>query len=324
MTITLPVDITLRSAEKSDLQAISELARACELADLGHAETLPADIEEIWEETNLATDSFVLLTRAGQIVGYAAIRPDLEFLLLDHHTNIHPSQRQRGLEHCLLELAEERARQFLATTEPPIPPLMRAWAFSTPQRPSFQLQMLEQEGYRRTTSDINLEIRLENQPDAPQALQGIITRLYQPGQDERAIHAVIQESFQDIGGHPYQTFEEWSEGATGHAHFDPRQLYVALADSQIVGAITCRTYEGQAYEGGQEGHITQLGVLRPWRKRGIARHLMQRVFAAYYQRGILHITISVDAHNPTGARQLYQAMGMREYEQVHNLLKSLQ
>lgn len=50
---------------------------------------------------------------------------------------------------------------------------------------------------------------------------------------------------------------------------------------------------------------------------------MQQVFAAYYQRGIRHITISVDSHNPTGAIQLYQSMGMRQYEQVDNLLKIL-
>jgi mycothiol synthase len=322
MTITLPADITLCAAEKRDLQAICELARACELVDLGHAETLPADIEDMWEDTNLDSDSFVLFTDTGQLVGYTAVCPDREYILLDPHTGIHPTQRQRGLESSLLALAEERARQLLVTAELPIPPLIRAWAFSTPLNMS-RLQMYEREGYRVTTSEINLEITLESEPDAPQALQGITTRLYRPGQDERAIHTVIQESFQDIGGRPYRTFEEWSERATGHAHFDPRQLYVALAGSQIVGAITCRTYEGQGYEGQPEGHITQLGVLRPWRKHGIARHLIQQVFAAYYQRGIRHITISVDAHNPTGARQLYQAMGMREYEHVHNLLKQL-
>ncbi len=96
---------------------------------------------------------------------------------------------------------------------------------------------------------------------------------------------------------------------------------MALDQEQIVGAITCRIYEDELE--GPEGHITQLGVLRPWRKRGIARHLMQQVFVAYYQRGIQHITISVDAHNTTGAIQLYQDLGMRQYEQVDNLLKLL-
>lgn len=318
MTITFPADLTLRAVTRDDLQALTELVRTCELADTGRAATIPADIEDMWEDTNLATDAFALVTSTGQLVGYTAISPEGEYIRLDVHTCVHPSQRQRGLEHALLALAEERARQLLTEADEPIPALMRGWAFSDPQRESFV-----QEGYQITSSNINLDILLDHEPDAPQSIQGITVRPYQPGQDERAIHAVIQESFQDIGGHPYRPFEEWSERATGHSHFDPAQTYVALDDAQVVGAITCRTYEGEDYEVDQEGHITQLGILRPWRKRGIARHLMQRVFAAYYQRGIQHVTISVDAHNPTGARQLYEAMGMREYEQVANVLKSL-
>jgi mycothiol synthase len=319
MTITIPADLTLRSATRDDLQALNKLVCACELADMGRTATIPADIEDMWEDTSLATDSFVLLTSAGQIVGYTAVCPDDEYIRLDVHTSVHPTQRQRGLEHALLALAEERACQLLAEADPPIPSLMRGWAFNALQR-----ELLVKEGYHVSSSEINLEIMLESEPDVPQSIQGILVRRYQPGQDERAVHSVIQESFQDIGGHLYREFEKWSERATGHSHFDPNQLYVALDGEQIVGAITCRTYEGQAYEGDQEGHITQLGVLRPWRKRGIARHLMQQVFAAYYQRGIQHITISVDAHNPTGARQLYEAMGMRECEQVHNMLKPLE
>jgi mycothiol synthase len=318
MAISFPPDLTLRAVTRDDLQALTELVRAWELADVGQTATLPADIEDMWEDTNLATNAFALVTSTGQLVGYTAVSPDDEYIRLDVHTCVHPSQRQRGLEHALLALAEERAHQLIAEADKQIPALIRGWTFSAPQR-----ELFVQEGYQITSNEVNLGILLDHEPDAPQSLQGITVRPYQPGQDERAIHAVIQESFQDIGGHPYRMFEEWSERATSHSHFDPAQTYVALDGAQVVGAIHCRTYTGEDYEGDQEGHITQLGVLRPWRKRGIARHLMQRVFAAYYQRGIQHIMITVDAHNPTGARQLYEAMGMREYEQVSNVLKLL-
>ncbi len=322
MGITFPSDITVRPATLNDSQAISDLMCACEQVDMGRSETVPADIEDVWEDTNLPTDSFVLLNSQEQIVGYSAVRPDDEYMLLDHHTSIHPAYRQSELGRVLLSLSEERARQLIAEVNPPIPHRLRAWAFSTSPS-SYQFQLLQQEGYSVTSSEINLEIVLQSEPDVPEMLLDIVTRRYQPGQDERAIHAVIQESFQDIGGRPYRAFEQWSEGNLEHSYFDPKQLYVALAGQQIIGAITCRTYEGQAYGEQREGHITQLGVLRPWRKRGIARNLMQQVFMGYWQRDIKRITISVDAHNPTGALRLYQAMGMREYERVHNMLKPL-
>jgi mycothiol synthase len=314
--MTVPADITVRAASADDLQAILDLVNACSMADKGRADTISEHILDMWEDTDLAVDSVVLVTSAGQIVGYTAVCAEGELVRLDIHTCVHPNYRKLGLEEALLVLVDERARQLLARTESPIAPKIKAWAFYTTSR-----QMLVQAGYQVTSSELNLEIFLTEQPALPQALANITVRPYQPGQDDRAVHAVIQEAFQDIGGRPYRLFEEWVEGAINHTHFDPRQLSVALDREQMVGAITCRTYEDELE--GPEGHITQLGVLRPWRKRGIARHLMQQVFSTYYQRGIHHITISVDAHNTTGAIQLYQGMGMRQYEQVDHLLKSL-
>lgn len=316
MTVTLPADIRVRAASADDLPALVDLVNACSLAEKGRADTIPEHILDFWEDTNLATDSVVLVSSMGQIVGYTAVSPQSDWIRLDVHTNVHPEYYQRGLEEVLLRLAEEKARRLLAEAESPLPPKIRAWAFHSRER-----HMLIQAGYQVTSSELNLEVFLTEQPTMPQKLANITVRLYQPGQDERTVHAVIQEAFQDIGGRSSRPFEEWMEGAINHRYFDPAQLFVALDHGHVVGAITCRTYDDELE--GPEGHITQLGVLRSWRQRGIARHLMQLVFATYYQRDIRHITISVDAHNTTGAIQLYQGMGMRQYEQVDNLLKSL-
>lgn len=316
MTVSLPADITVRAASTEDLQAIVDLVNACSLVDKGRSDTIPDHVLDMWEDTNLVTDSVVLMTNMGQIVAYTAVCPDNGSIRLDIHTSIHPDYRKLGLEKVLLTLVEEKARRLIANAESPLLPKIRAWAFHPTPR-----QMLVQSGYQVTSSELNLEILLTEQPAMPKVLANITVRPYQPGQDDRAVHVVIQETFQDIGGRPYRPFEEWMEGAINHTHFDPKQLYVAFDQEHIVGAITCRTYEDE--QEGPEGHITQMGVLRSWRKRGIARHLMQQVFVAYYQRDIHHITISVDAHNTTGAIQLYQGMGMRQYEQVDHLLKSL-
>ena len=312
MTITLPADFTVRAACTDDFQAITDLVNACSIADKDRTDTIPDHILEVWEETKLATDSFVLLTGTGQIVGYTAVRPDGDSLRLDPHTSVHPDHRQRGLEEALLALAEDRARELIANAEPAVLPQIRGWAFYPRLR-----QMLLQSGYHVISSILKLEISLTKRPALPQALANIIVRPYRPVLDDRAVHAVIQETFQDIGGRPYQPFEAWVKQVINHRYFDPEQFYVASDHEQLIGAITCRTYQDEP-----RGHIAQLGVLQPWRNRGIARHLIQRVFAAYSQRGIHHITISVDTHNTTGAIQLYQQLGMSPYEQVDQMLKS--
>jgi ribosomal protein S18 acetylase RimI-like enzyme len=314
MPISLPVGFTLRASSTSDLQEITELVRACELADTGRSETLPADIEDGWENMTPATDTFVVLAPTGQIAGYTGVASGPEMFLLDIHTGVHPLYRHYHLDHVVFALAEERARQQLIEASSSLLPSLRGWAFTARQR-----QLLLQAGFVVTTSELNLEILLDEQPVNPTPIPGISFRLYTPGQDERAIHAVIQHAFQDIGGHPYQPFEDWTEGVMGHAYFDPQVLFVAMDGENMVGATVCRTYEYA-----NEGHITQLGIEQSWRKRGIARHLLQLVFSAYYQRPIHRITISVDEHNTTGARQLYDAMGMRQYEQVDTMQKSLE
>ena len=42
MAISFPPDLTLRSVTRDDLQALTELVRAWELADVGQTATLPA------------------------------------------------------------------------------------------------------------------------------------------------------------------------------------------------------------------------------------------------------------------------------------------
>ncbi|HEX4716549.1 MAG TPA: hypothetical protein VH164_16645 [Ktedonobacteraceae bacterium] len=66
-----------------------------------------------------------------------------EYIRLDIHISVHPTHRQRGLEHLLLALAEQRARQLLAEAEQPIPHQIRGWAFTALQR-----ERRVQEGYR--------------------------------------------------------------------------------------------------------------------------------------------------------------------------------
>jgi mycothiol synthase len=59
------------------------------------------------------------------------------------------------------------------------------------------------------------------------------------------------------------------------------------------------------------GWVDVLGVLAPWRGRGIAGALLRRSFATFAGRGLRQVLLSVDAENPTGATRLYERVGMR-------------
>jgi mycothiol synthase len=73
----------------------------------------------------------------------------------------------------------------------------------------------------------------------------------------------------------------------------------------VAGVIRC---DATKFGG---GFVGALGVRKPWRGRGIGMALLRRAFAEYQRRGAPHVSLGVDAQNPTGATRLYERAGMR-------------
>jgi mycothiol synthase len=89
-----------------------------------------------------------------------------------------------------------------------------------------------------------------------------------------------------------------------------------MAGAEMAGAILCRRLPDM-------GWISQVAVLRPWRRRGTGLQLLRHAFADYYHGGIHKVSLSVDEHNPTGAHQLYEQAGMYISLQVDTLQKPI-
>jgi GNAT superfamily N-acetyltransferase len=71
------------------------------------------------------------------------------------------------------------------------------------------------------------------------------------------------------------------------------------------------------------GYVATVGVLRPWRGRGIARALIMRGCAELASRGHREVGLSVDATNPTGAVSLYEGVGMTVRREAHVFEKAV-
>lgn len=56
-------------------------------------------------------------------------------------------------------------------------------------------------------------------------------------------------------------------------------------------------------------YLGQVGVRRPWRRRGLAAALLAEVLAAAEVAGKRLVTLGVDADSPTGAVGVYQRVG---------------
>lgn len=299
--IFLPSDLYERSPTLDDVQAIANVVIADENAETGHTDTIPEDLLEIWDahEMDLEHNARVLTTADGTIVAYAGIMVSDDGFELDPHTREHPDYYTHQLKPYLLRFIEERAQAYLLQ-HPEHPRHISTQCFSAPW-----ISFLKNNGYKQQNHYLRMEITLQEAP-AVHPLAGITIRHYQAGQDEPAIHAVIQDAFQDIGMHPYRPFEEWLEGSIHRKNFDPDILHVAEVNGNIVGAVLGRGYPEDA-----SGFISQVAVARDWRKKGIALALLQTAFAEYFRKGMPKVSLDVDDHNRTGAHDLYRRAGMQ-------------
>jgi mycothiol synthase len=138
----------------------------------------------------------------------------------------------------------------------------------------------------------------------PGDIPGIRLRTFAYGQDDRAMHSAVQESFADHWGFVQRGFEEWSEHLFHESAFNPDLWFVAEEGTEVAGFLMALEEEGKIW-------VAMLGVRPAWRKRGIGEALLRHAFIEFRERGYPEVGLAVDAANETGATALYERVGMR-------------
>jgi ribosomal protein S18 acetylase RimI-like enzyme len=101
---------------------------------------------------------------------------------------------------------------------------------------------------------------------------------------------------------------------------DPSLWFLAMAGDKAVGYALCAKWD---LENKTYGHINGLGVLRPYRRRGIGLALLHHAFGQFYRRGKRGVSLGVDAENLTGALRLYEKAGIHVHRQFDLYEKEL-
>jgi ribosomal protein S18 acetylase RimI-like enzyme len=81
---------------------------------------------------------------------------------------------------------------------------------------------------------------------------------------------------------------------------------------RVIGfCLTSISPERNAQSGKNEGFLDDIGVIRGWRKRGIASALIVAAMQALQDAGLTVASLGVDTENPTGALRLYENLGFQ-------------
>ncbi len=291
----------LRLPTSQDEQSVYELMLRCDIRDVGFPDTDRGDVHQDWESINPARDAWLAFDAKGVLRGYCADLPWGEGVRMTIYDD--PGTENTDLYLGLLVMCEKRAANIIQDLNNP---KKRGIYTHVSDTASFQKSILEEAGYRIKKYIFNMHKELSGGEPEPELPDGFSIRTAVAGQDEHAIHSLVQEAF-DWRERDSQPFDEWKNFMIHPDTFNEKLWFLAVKDGKIIGTCLC-------FQQSDIGWIRQLAVEKPYRKIGIGRALLQRSFKAFEGLGLPKAGLAVESVN-AHAVHFYQTAGM--YKAVH-------
>jgi mycothiol synthase len=316
MVVELPEGFTIRGARLEDVEPALKLYNAWSQSVIGMDEITDASaIRKEWQSPGFDPSRDIRLVFApnGEMAGYIEVWATAKPLV---HPwiwgRVHPKYDGLGIGTWMLQWAEGRALQALETVSAELRFAPRLGAFSQAEK---SRKLFEDMGYGRIRSSYHMLIEMDAPVPEPVWPEGITFRTYNSESDAELVYRAETDAFRDHFGFVEQPFEEgfkrFKYFQIDYEGFDPTLLFIAMAGEEIAGINICRP---RSYDDPDLGWVDTLGVLRPWRKRGLGLALLRHSFNEFYRRGTRRVGLGVDAQNLTGALRLYENAGMHVHK----------
>lgn len=301
---SLAEGFTLRPVQWSDLEAVVAVIRDVLTADGDAVSAVtPGELEREWKTEGfvLETDVFVVTNADGRVVGCEEFVNRHAHAALQGDGYVHPDFRGLGIGTTLLRALEERARNEMELAEPDLR-VHIINGMSAADKAAREIH--EDEGYKLIRHHWMMEANLTEAPKVIPFPAGIELRPFDKDLQDRLVFEAEDEAFRDHWEHVPGNFNDWKLRKIEREEFDAALWHIAWDGDQIAGYAQTRYRNGI-------GWVGNLGVRRPWRKRGLGEAVLLHSFNEFYKRGMNTIGLGVDASNPTGATRLYQKVGMQ-------------
>ena len=170
----------------------------------------------------------------------------------------------------------------------------------------------EDAGFKLTTEVLQMEVPLDEPPEAARFPQGLTVRTYADA-DARAVKELLDAAY-IAWDETYVPMElnDWVAWMTSEG-FDPTCWWLAGGGGKLGGV--CLTWK--------EGWVKDLAVTEGWRGKGLGKALLLHALGEHHRRGAPLVGLKVDAVNPTGAIQLYERVGFTTAKRLRVYVKKL-
>jgi GNAT superfamily N-acetyltransferase len=270
------------------------------------------DLCEAWQEHDLAADAVMVHAPDHHLVGLATVAGQAQ---LDAEVYVHPAYCVPGLAAYLEGWLDARAHARVPLVAEHVPVVLDRIVNGANDAAGQQLRAA---GYTVVRHHWRMLIDLALPLPEPVWPPGIHVRTAIRDQDERAVHAVLEDVWADAGDHTPTPYDAWCTLMVDTYRYDPSLWWIAEAGASIAGVAVGVDFPDM-------GWIRLLGVRRPWRRQGIALALLRQAFQEFTRRGHAVVGLGVDAASPTGATELYRRAGMRidkQFAQYRKVVRS--
>ena len=303
-----------RALHEADVGAMARLQRVVEDHDRTPFRTTESELVDLFEP-DVPHSAYGAFDDAGELVAYGYVRVQVTEQSVVRATcsgAVHPSWRDRNIGTSIVAWQLDIARHLLAKSGLEGPAQIAHFAEETV---TGMIDLLERNGFtaRRWFTQMRRDLS-EEIPDIPLGPYLAVVPWSETLSD--AVRRAHNQAFADHGESGALTPLQWERLM---ADVVREWSFVALDRStdraRVAGYIlSSRWEEDWQALGWREGYIEALGVLAPWRRRGVARALLCHSMRAFRESGMDFAGIDVDLDDPAGAQHLYVQLG---FEPTH-------
>jgi len=297
----LPADLIERRPTWEDAQQVLDLQIRRDVSEFGEPDSDLDDLQHDWRQMDLARDAWLLFTPEGDLVGYGGVMEWVSGLRYELVSD--PAWEGEDLIQVLLARCEARGLELARGRGETTGTTVAAYTGDGNAR---DRRALEQTGFDIALYHVQMQIEIGAMLPEPSWPEGVSCRTILSGQDDRAIHSLIQTAFEKPG-RTGQNFEDWKAFMMRPETFQSDLWFLAFAGPELVGACLCFEYP-------EQGWVRQLGVSEPWRRKGLGSALLLHAFGVFERRGFHKVGLTVASTN-RDAYSFYQVVGMEPLRQ---------
>lgn len=321
-------EFLIRPYRKGEEHKRAALANACRTSEKDPIVTIDM-IRREWEDSRLRLerDTWVALNKEGEYISVAEVwfdDPDNDEAVVTRHIGfeMHPAYRRphSDLMDQLLQQALQHAstRPFSYSNQGY---MLRIWASATD---SWKHEVALKHGFELSHIGYTMiHDELDSLP-TPSDIANIRLEDWSPERDVD-FWITLNEAFSTESTFKSLTWDEWLR--LYHDKRIDQNLWCLAIDEKSrdgVGLVIAEIdREANRDSNRQDGWAVDLGVIKPWRNRGIGRALLLNAMHKLRDAGMTAVKMGIDSYDTANATRLYKSVGFEVMHGSHTYLKTL-